>query len=158
MPARRRACREGPSTPGRAQAAEAGADDAEVEDAVDEGTDADWVALASAPAAAQRAPRALPPVRPAAAAADDSPGLEERTWAAAAAARRAAATPAGSESIVGPDDRIRVTNTTAAPWCAPRRRARPRLRAHAAPRPRRVTAAAAGGARAGGSSAGWSGS
>ena len=99
--------------------AEAGAD----AEPPDEGTDADWQVLASAVALPSRAVPA-PPARvveaPVAEASGETPGVEQRMWAAAMAARRAAAQPtAAAEDIIGPDNRIRVTDTNVAPWRVP---------------------------------------
>ncbi|KAK9846269.1 hypothetical protein WJX81_000439 [Elliptochloris bilobata] len=97
-----------------AQAASAEADaDAELDD---EGTDADWVVLASA--VAPLAPPAPPAglVAPTGAVeSSNNPELEEHTWAAALAAWRVNAS-ASTEGIIGPDNRIRVNDTTKAPW------------------------------------------
>ena len=88
-----------------------------------EGTDADWQVLASAVALPRRAvppPPARLVAAPAAEASAGNPGVEQRMWAAAMAARRAQAQPPGAaEDIIGPDNRIRVTDTNVAPWRVP---------------------------------------
>ena len=92
-------------------------------DLPNEGTDADWQVLASAvalPPCAVPAPPARLVAAPAAEASADNAGVEQRMWAAALAARRAQAQPpAAAEDIIGPDNRIRVTDTNVAPWRVP---------------------------------------
>lgn len=80
------------------------------------GTAEDWAVLASPAATPGRAAPATPSKARGIEASED-PVLEQRLWDAATAARQSNKT-ASTENVFTPDTRIRVTNTTVAPWRA----------------------------------------
>lgn len=101
---------------GASTEADAGAEDETGSDLDDVGTAEDWAVLASPAATPGRAAPATPSKARGIEASED-PVLEQRLWDAATAARQSNKT-ASTENVFTPDTRIRVTNTTVAPWRA----------------------------------------